>query len=72
MAAVATLRMTFTLDNGKDKTYTLLAPKADLTAEQVGEVMGTMIAKSVVLTGGAVLENSKSAVIRKVEDEVLF
>ena len=72
MAAVSTLRMTFNLDNGKTKTYTLAEPKSDLDAEQVGTVMGSMVAKNAVLSGGAMLESSKSAIIRTVEENVLF
>lgn len=67
-----TLQMVFTLDNGRDMTIELKNPKADLDAETVGEVMGTMIAKSAILYGGAVLENSKHAIIKKVTTEQLF
>ena len=72
MAAVTTLRMTFNLDNGKTKTYALLAPKDDLTAEQVSTVMGSMVDKSAVVSSGALLTSAKSALVRKVEDTVLF
>lgn len=67
-----TLQMVFELDNGREMTIELKNPKSDLTAEQVGEVMGTMIAKSAILYGGAVLENSKTARIKKVVTETLF
>ena len=67
-----TLQMVFELDNGREMTIELKNPKSDLNAEQVGEVMGTMIAKNVILYGGAVLENSKTARIKKVVTETLF
>jgi len=70
--AEATLKMTFNLDNGKTKLYNLASPKADISAEEVSAAMGTMISKAAAVVGGAALESAKGAVIRNVEETVLF
>jgi len=72
MSATKTLEMVFNLDNGKELTVSLAAPKDDLTVEQVVPVMGTMIAKTAIIYNGATLESSKTAFIKEVTKTVLF
>lgn len=67
-----TLQMTFNLDNGHELKIELKDPKSDLDAEKVGTVMGSMVAKNAILYNGAMLESTKSAVIKKVQTETLF
>ena len=66
------LKMTFTLDNEKSKLLSLPSPRADITAEDVRSFMNTVVAKDALDVNGARAAAAKSAVIRSVDEDVLF
>jgi len=72
MNGTKTLEMVFNLDNGKELTISLTSPKDDITAEQISNIMDTMVAKSIIVYNGALLESSKTAYVKEVEKNVLF
>ncbi|MDP4127819.1 MAG: DUF2922 domain-containing protein [Bacillota bacterium] len=61
MAAVSkkVLRMTFNNALGSAVSYTLPAPKVDLTAAAIEAVMDQMIAKNIFLTSGGALVSKR-------------
>ena len=66
------LKMTFTLDNEKSKLLNLPSPRADLSADDVRSFMNTVVAKDAFDVNGARVAAAKSAVVRSVDEEVLF
>ena len=67
-----TLKMVFTMENGKDRSYGIAEPKEGLTGEMVRSVMEDMLDREVILAGGGFARAVKKAYVRSVDKEVLF
>lgn len=66
-----TLTMTFDMESGSTKTYTLQDPRADLTQDEVRATMQKMIAKKAVAVGEDHPTGIKDAYIRVSDREEL-
>ena len=67
-----TLKMTFNLEGGKTASISLAAPKEGITAEDVKPVMENIVTKEAILVKGKKAISLKNAVVRRVEENVLF
>lgn len=67
-----TLKMTYTLDNGKNYTMNLADPKASLNEALVKPAMQNVVTKDALLVGGAKAVAAKSAEIREVTVNKIF
>ena len=66
-----TLKMTFTLDDSKAYTCSLLNPKDGLTKAEVEAVMQSVIDKEAFVVNGAKPAAIKEAVIRETSETAL-
>ena len=67
-----TLKMTYTLDNGKNYTMNLANPKASLNEALVKPALQNVVTKDALLVGGAKAVAAKSAEIREVTVNKIF
>ena len=67
-----TLKMTFTLENGRDTTLNLASPKEDLVRADVEPVMQDIVDKEALLVGLAKPTAIKGAVVREVNEQKLI
>ena len=63
----STLKMVFSLENGKTTTFSLLSPKTGLTMTEVSDVGETMVAKEALIVGGSPIAFVKDAYIERYE-----
>lgn len=61
-----TLKMTFTLENGKDTTMNLTYPKDDLTRADVEPFMQNIVDKEAIIVGLAKATEIKGAIVEEV------
>ena len=61
-----TLKMTFTLENGKDTTLNLAYPKDDLARADVEPFMQNIVDKKAILVGLAKPTEIKGAIVEEV------
>ena len=61
-----TLKMTFTLENGRTSTISLAQPKDDLAREDVEPVMQSIVDKKAILVGLAKPTEIKGAIVEEV------
>ncbi|WP_196594253.1 DUF2922 domain-containing protein [Pectinatus sottacetonis] len=71
MAVTKKLQMVFALADGKKLTYSLPDPKDDITKDGVDAVMNEMIAKNVIVKGGAAASKIAETSIRTTETVAL-
>lgn len=64
----STLKMIFTLDNGKTTILSLVAPRADLAADEVKAFASEVVENSAILVDGAKATALKKAYVQKVEE----
>ena len=67
-----TLKMTFNLEDGKTASVSLASPKENITAEDVKPVMENIVAKEALLVKGKKAVEIKDAVVRRIEEQILF
>lgn len=67
-----TLKMTYSLDNGKTYTMNLADPKEGLNETLVKPAMQNVVTKDALLVGGAKAVSVKSAEIREVTVNKIF
>ena len=67
-----TLKMTFTLENGKTSTMNLAAPKDDLTREDVEPFMQNIVDKDALIVGLAKATEIKGAIVEEVNKTQLI
>lgn len=67
-----TLKMTFTLDNGKTSTMNLAQPKNDLTREDVEPFMQNIVDKDALIVGLAKATEIKGAIVEEVNKTQLI
>ena len=67
----STLVMNFKLDNGKNTTVSITSPKEGLTGAEVNEVAAEMVAKDILIVGGAHLASLEKSYLRTVEETLL-
>lgn len=56
-----TLKMVFSLENGKKSTLSLRDPKANLTMTEVADVAETIVTKEFIIVGGSPVAYMKEA-----------
>lgn len=64
----STLKMLFTLENGKTTTLSLTSPRDDLAADEVKAFATEVVANSAILVDGAKATALKKAYVQKVEE----
>ena len=67
-----TLKMTFTLENGRTSTISLAQPKDDIAREDVEPVMQSIVDKEALIVGLAKATEIKGAVVREVNENKLI
>lgn len=67
-----TLKMTFTLENGKTSTMNLAAPKDDLAREDVEPFMQNIVDKDALIVGLAKATEIKGAIVEEVNKTQLI
>ena len=67
-----TLKMTFTLANGKTSTMNLAQPKGDLAREDVEPFMQNIVAKEALIVGLAKATEIKGAIVEEVNKTQLI
>jgi hypothetical protein len=67
----STLKMILSLANGKSTTFSLAAPRADLTEAEVTDVLEEIITKKALIVGGSYVEAVKRIYIQDVDDKAL-
>ena len=67
-----TLKMTFTLENGRTSTISLAQPKDDLAREDVEPVMQNIVDKEALIVGLAKATEIKGAVVREVNENKII
>jgi len=67
----STLKMIFSLENGKSTTLSLASPRADLTEAEVMAAANEIITRKAIISGGSPVAAVKRIYVQDVNDKDL-